>query len=288
MKKLLILVYLFMVTAVSAQNPVLNPGFENWSSGEPDYWTTNNIFGLANPCQQFNVPHNGSYSLRGIVMPVGGTTPYPPYITSTDASSNPIPISQFYNTMKFYYRLGLTGTAEVFTAGAVLSDVGGNGVAGGAIELNATNNTSVYTLASFPITVVGTGPVGAYITFVLSDTLSAGTGLALGSFFLVDDVELSNSTGVNELSDQLNAGLPYPNPAVRDINLPFSLKERQMVTLEIFNQLGQKVAGKNYGNMNSGSYKEVVDVSAFNAGIYHCIIHGDKGYSSSVFAVAGE
>jgi hypothetical protein len=39
MKKLSLFIFIFLGTALFAQNMVSNPGFENWSSGEPDDWT---------------------------------------------------------------------------------------------------------------------------------------------------------------------------------------------------------------------------------------------------------
>ena len=42
------LIFLIAILPISllAQNPVPNPGFENWTAGDPVGWNTNNVLGV--------------------------------------------------------------------------------------------------------------------------------------------------------------------------------------------------------------------------------------------------
>ena len=42
-----------------------------------------------------------------------------------------------------------------------------------------------------------------------------------------------------------------------------------MVTLEIFNVLGQKVLEQNYGNMDAGQYNKMVAMASLSSGVYY-------------------
>ena len=71
----------------------------------------------------------------------------------------------------------------------------------------------------------------------------------------------------------------YPNPFNPSTTIRFDLRQTSLVTLEIFNVLGQKVDSWNYGIMNAGRYDEVVNMEKFASGVYYYRISavGDDG-----------
>lgn len=60
----------------------------------------------------------------------------------------------------------------------------------------------------------------------------------------------------------------YPNPFNPSTTITFDLNQASIVTLDIYNVLGQKVAVWNYGTMNPGRYNEVINMSRYASGVY--------------------
>ncbi|MBK9638994.1 MAG: T9SS type A sorting domain-containing protein [Bacteroidetes bacterium] len=272
MKKSLLLIGILMNVIAVGQNPVLNASFESWTLGEPDDWTTNNAPGFRVPIQQNNTGHTGNYALSGFVTQIGINTAYPPILSSTDMSGNPHPVSFAYTNMSFYYKLNLTGTGEFFNAGVVISDPAQQGIGGGVYQLYNAANTNTFTLANVPISYIPGGiPAGATITFAISDTLS-GLGLQIGSYFRLDDVSLNFASGIDEAGNTDALLSPYPNPSHSIINLPFNLEGGNDYSLIIYDLSGKEVDRVNYSSMPKGAYKEVIDVSDFEAGAFFAVL----------------
>ena len=61
----------------------------------------------------------------------------------------------------------------------------------------------------------------------------------------------------------------YPNPFNPSTTIRFDLKEASMVTLEIYNVLGQRVEYWNYGVMEAGRYDQVVNMDRLSSGVYY-------------------
>src|SRR5262245_1477629 len=95
MKKNLLILAICSWTMLQAQNPVPNPGFENWTSGNPDNWTANNFGPGASPVMQTTPSYNGLLALKGEVILVGPVSFFP-ILSSTDASAVGFPVSQAY------------------------------------------------------------------------------------------------------------------------------------------------------------------------------------------------
>lgn len=287
MKTLLLICSLLIAVAGFSQNPVPNSGFENWTNNEPDNWLTLNIPGVAVSCQQTNISQSGSSALKGIVVPMAGGFLWPPYVVSTNQAGDPFPVDQSYSNLSFYYQLDLKGNAEFFEATVAIADGSDNGIAGGNAEFFSNANTGVFTLANVPITYISGNPAGAYIAFAIYDTLD-GAGVEGGSYYIVDEVSLNFFSNIEEVSSSVTINLPYPNPASSQINIPFVLKDQSQVSMKIYDVLGRKVSDTDYGTLQAGSYKEVMNVSSWMPGIYYCEISTDYGFNKMQFLVTGE
>lgn len=102
-------------------------------------------------------------------------------------------------------------------------------------------------------------------------------GLAQGPWFLYDGsytyVETGGYGKVNQVvsvneNKQLSVLSAYPNPTSDATNVNFSVAQAGAVTFEIVNLLGEVIAVENLGNLNAGTYNQLVDMSAYGAGVY--------------------
>jgi hypothetical protein len=102
-------------------------------------------------------------------------------------------------------------------------------------------------------------------------------GLPQGPWFDYDgsyDYEEANGYGEvtqvvsindNEFVSVLGA---YPNPTNDVTNVNFSVAQAGAVSFEIVNLLGEVVSVENLGTLNVGTYSQLVDMSAYGAGVY--------------------
>lgn len=60
----------------------------------------------------------------------------------------------------------------------------------------------------------------------------------------------------------------FPNPFNPSTTLTFTLSAACPVTLEVFNVLGRKVYGKDFGRMSAGEHRQQFDATEFASGIY--------------------
>jgi len=117
----------------------------------------------------------------------------------------------------------------------------------------------------------------------------AGTSTALKLYSFIDDrvssdmtysykVQSVSRTGVTEDLKTLGitVGVPksyalyqnYPNPFNPSTTVRFDLKQQSLMTLEVYNMLGQNVLQEHLGTMNAGRYNHILDMGRFASGVY--------------------
>lgn len=265
--------------SLQAQNPLPNPGFENWVEGNPVGWTTNNNQFTGQPVSPNATGHAGTTSLRGTYLGLISA----PILNTIDAANHPLAITQAYQRLTFYYQLQLESMqgTEIFAAGALFTNAGGTTVGQASGLFDRTQNTSTWAYADLPISNTGADPVGVNVTFTLN-----GLDAVVGSYFLVDDVALENGTaGVEELEEGATLSAAYPIPAREEMNLPFTLGRSGTVVIDVLDALGRSVSTRSLGTLAPGRYKEVLDVRGWSAGTYTAVLRTASGVYAQAVAV---
>jgi hypothetical protein len=200
-----------MLCAVHLAAQIPNGGFEDWTSGNPDYWLTNNAPGFAVPLTQETPSHSGTYAIRGeVVNSPGGAIA--PLLAANDSFGNGFPITQAHGSLSFYYKLNTTNTAMIVSIG--ISDTGGVPIGAGGLVLDGT--VSSFTSITIPIYYINTDNAAhAYITVMLADTQSGTPNV--GDYFVMDDVTFTGFVGV-PMSIASRARV-YPNPASETVTV---------------------------------------------------------------------
>ncbi len=279
MKKMIFLTLLAAPLLACGQNPVLNGGFENWTSGEPDGWTTSNIPGFATTISQGTPPYNGLYAARGevAVTTVGNITPV---LTSTDSVGNGFPVSQPYGLLQFYYTFTQSGNT-FFYAAATLLDSAGAGIA--VAYFTATAPVSSWTLATVPFIYSGSTPKSGVVLFSTADTSSI-TPVA-GNAFMVDDVSLTGAVGVTETDPGTGIDRLAPNPAQDAVTLYYSASTTDDLAVGIYDMRGDRVKSLVIPGEVPGRHKADLDVTALPAGMYVIRLEAAGTFSRSKLAV---
>jgi hypothetical protein len=254
-----------------AQNPIPNPGFEDWTNGNPDGWVSDNIPGYYIMVTQSTNSHSGTYAVKGEVIQAAEGV-IPPYIFTANQQ---FPVEQNYTRMTGYYQMTNNGE-DVLFAWMYLYDAQGYPVAYGEKELIQTAGGYQSFSIDLDFSYLSTEPaVGAYIYFVI--TLASGselTDVAVGSSFLVDDLALDN---VSALDDPTADVVPlifaldqnYPNPFNPSTKISFSLPTAERTLLTVYNSLGQAVMTVVNEDLPAGQHQVEFNAADLPSGLYY-------------------
>lgn len=258
---------------VNLYSQVPNAGFENWTTGEPDSWITNNSTGLFTTITQSNSSNTGSSALKGEVVNVSGFGNFTPLVVSDDGSSTSggFAVTQKYNSLKGFYKLNTSANDKVVIILAMY--VGDTGVGAGATLLNAAAS---YTQLAFPILYdqgfSGT-PDRCAISIQITDASGSGTNVSLGSEMYIDDLELSMDV-VSDVEDQtqplaFQLDQNYPNPFNPTTIIRYHLPAQNQVTIKVYNMLGSEIATLVDEIKEAGVHEiEFTNNGQYSSGIY--------------------
>ncbi len=248
-----------------AQNPIPNPGFENWTGGNPDGWQTTNAPGFT-PITQSSNGHSGSSAMRGEVINAGGFSILPQAISGADPNKAGFPVSQRYARLTGFYQFNPMGIDSLSVI--VLMTKNGQQVGSGGFNIN--NPAPSYTQFTINIQYL-TGEVPDTSIIIIAAGLS--TGGTPGTVFLIDDLQFEGVVGIededeNGVVQEFALKPNFPNPFNPTTNIEFSIPQSFDVKLMVYNQLGQTVATLVNERLSTGSYSVDWNAGDMPSGVY--------------------
>ena len=249
---------ILITTLLGAQN-VPNGGFEDWVDGEPVDWTTNNVGPLTTFSQSI-ISHSGSYAVRGQTDSEETIVP----IIEAGYDNLGFPVSEKYEQLSFWYQYVEEGSDYLFVTVKIVDE--DYSILGHA-NLEIEDATEEYTLGILPIVYDAPGtPAFALISFSLYDA-TGGDPPDSETYFLIDDINLSGSVGIDE---QLQTEISiYPNPATDMLNVKAEIEVEQ---ISILNTQGQEVY-----NALLETDQTSIDLSGYSVGVYMVQFKGADG-----------
>ena len=262
-----LLILLLLAIPLVSFSQIPNPGFEQWSAGNPDSWFALNLIGFGIPVTQSTPGHSGSWALKGqVITSTLGDTMLPLLVSGQ--SGQGFPVFEKHGALTGYYKFSAAaGDQFVIT---VLMYNSNNYLGGGLVFIAVA--ASNFTLFTIPIN---------YISSEIPDQciiqISIGNPSSIihpGSYYIVDDLSLSAETDIN---DEPVSGLPvdfellqnYPNPFNPETYIRYAIPKTDMVKLEVYNSLGQKVMDLVNEFKPAGYYEISFDASHLSSGIYY-------------------
>jgi len=224
---------LSLIAAFTFAQNVPNGSFENWTDNEPDDWGTSNIPG-SDVITQSPVAFSGSFAARGKSIEVNSD--HLPVSLEADGPPGTLglgfPITEQFTKMKVHYKFDNGNNDELVAVVSIRNtDSISIGLGGVLIE----DNSEDWSLAIVPIEYTGTGTAGfAAVQFVLQD--NGGDPPSTDAFFIIDDVELTMTLGIDK--NPITEITVYPNPTTDVANIAAEVKIEQV---SILNTLGQEV-----------------------------------------------
>ena len=259
-KKLQLVLFIFLCLVVlsisSAQIP--NAGFENWTAGQPDSWSTDNVPPVITPVTQTSDANSGTSAVQGAVVTYL-TVSYPPVLWAD------FPISARYGSLRGYYKFSpVSGdTLDIL----VVLFKNGSPIASGFF--NASASVSDYTQFAAPITYGPTDvPDSAWIEIIIVSS----DNVHVGSTFKIDDLSFDPITSVPELVSTNPAAFKlsqnYPNPFNPTTMISYQIPTTGMVRLEVCDILGRTLATLVNEEKSAGQYSVTFNGSNFTSGVY--------------------
>lgn len=200
-----------------------------------------------------------------LANPGGSLTDYLSYSGGT-------PVTQRYTELSAWVKYIPVGSDEaVASILAVKSGIGAGGkdsvIGSGSLNIVGAAN---YTKITVPVTYLDatTVPDKVIISFSSSDLNGTITN---GSVLYVDEINISNTTGVKTLLSTNTMADVFPNPAVNEVN--FRMRNQQEVSLKIYGMNGMLLNSTTFTNeariatsaMPTGTYfYQLVDVKNQN------------------------
>ncbi len=261
--------FLVLATSFSFLNAqVPNEGFESWTAGEPDFWTTNN----SDPdftITQSNSAHTGSSALKGECIPF--VPPFLPVLgpvaICAGIDDEGFPIEFRFNSLKGFYKFNPQGGDQVLISLWVTLDTVGIGI--GSILLNSAAS---YTQFAIPITYIDPAtPNKCIISFQILNPVG-GINVTLGSEMYIDDLELSMDM-VSDVEDEFQPltfqlEQNYPNPFNPSTKICYSIPQQGNVTLKVYDVLGNEIASLVNEERPAGNYEVDFNASSLSSGVY--------------------
>ena len=246
----LLIIFLFIIifnNYTVAQ--ILNPSFENWTSGEPNDWVTANVAGLIYPVTKTSDAQDGSFPVRMKIVSYLGYS-YSPYIQAQDSQTilSGHPVSTRYSRMSAYIKSSLLSSAQ-FRITIFMLDQGGWTI-GGADSIFKTSFIN-WTRINIPIEYYENGtPASMYINFALYNSEENDSN-AVGSMVFIDNLSTEEATTVQNDKKVLTYSLEqnYPNPFNPSTTIQYSIetvgnghaRSTTNIILKVYDVLGREV-----------------------------------------------
>jgi len=254
-----------------------NGDFESFTGDDPDGWLTLNIATVGAPVTTSSTDaHGGALAVINRPQIVFNTNFYPVLTLGADLTGlAPIELGGNFNGVQGWIKTNLESEDEtVLVSQSLYADATGMSPVGGSLY------TTSETLSEWTFfeTIFATIEEGTPTHYTISAAMSndAGSTANTNSFFMLDDLSLSNSViSVSEIQESPELFV-YPNPAEGKMHLHIKNNALEEATIRLVDALGNIAmeVTPNSGYFQSNNY---LKLDGLSAGIYTLMASTQNG-----------
>ena len=189
------IVVLMCLVKSSALSQIPNASFESWTNGDPDGYVTSNINGIVTNVTQSTVAHTGSSAVRGDVVQFFTQVLQP--VIQSGPGGHGFGYNQRPGSFTGWYQFTGVG-GDRFAVNVGLYQGGINGTIIAIAAAAPSTQVTSYTQITAPFVYQNPGLPDTCIVQVQIVGPSVSVPPHVGSFFLLDDVALVGSAGVEQ------------------------------------------------------------------------------------------
>ena len=251
-----LLLFFFLSISINAQ--ILNGGFETWSNNpNPDNWSSNTA-SVYTCIIQSTDKYSGEYALKGEVVDYDSSSIPPILFGGTNGQG--FAVSKRYASFDGYFKF-LPVPGDVMR---VVCTMYKNNSPIASINTNLEPSSN-YSHFSLPFNYLNPEvPDRFSVVITILDT----TGVVpahIGSYYLLDDVELSGESVVGVA--KTNPNIPdvfyvyqnYPNPFNPSTTIRYSIPESEYVVISIYDINGNLISTLLNSRQNAGTHEILWD-----------------------------
>jgi hypothetical protein len=266
MKRILLCMFLTAFLPKANLGQILNSGFENWTGGDPDHWSTSNIPGSVTNVSSNTDAHSGSMSARGEVVSFTGTN-YPPLLSNTTTDNAGSGVDHRVVNLTMWIKFHSVSNDELYIVTTLTKQTNSNV---GAISITIPSDVTEWSQLILPYKYIDPINVPDTMTVALSIAGKPGPNPHIGSWFEVDDVVYSDEPSRVHLSSagSFDAAV-FPNPVNSQSTIRLTLPERSTVSAAIYDVVGREIQKVLVVSFSQGSYLLPFQREGAPDGIYY-------------------
>ena len=278
---IIVLLLVWQLNFIQAQNPIPNAGFENWSGSTPINWTSSSIPGFENITKSTDA-YSGNFAVRGEVIGIGGF-PNPPILYTGSQTQQTFPLSERFSKFSGQYKFSPQDGDMLYIEIAFINlSVGGGAegratIAAGTTSFQELDIVMEYDENNPPNWQPDHGSISITILPPENQTPHIGT------WFIIDNFTFDNyPVDVKEIDggiqNKFTLEQNYPNPFNPTTNIKFTIPDFSYANLKIYNILGEQVAELVNNKLPAGKYNVTWDAANMASGAYIYILKTEVNY----------
>jgi hypothetical protein len=261
---------ILLIAPYPSKAQIPNPGFEQWTSGQPDGWFAINLPGETNSIIPSTTSHSGTFALCGQVVQNMAGLLSPVVISGSDGRG--FKVSQRHAALKGFYKLAPVGGDVIFINVLMMWDGVGIGIGNAFIPLEASS----YTPFTIGIAYTSYQTPDSCIISILMFNPVVSINCHVGSTMLIDDLSFAEGgTSVSEsgsnktqIPERFTLFQSYPNPFNSSCVIEYAIPEPSDVMIKVYDVRGEEATTLFCGVNATGFYKVHFQPDRLQSGLY--------------------
>jgi len=264
---------LFIGLSISAQN-IPNGNFETWTTNSnggitPEHWSAVHNTSEVQDIFKVEPGYDSEYAAELKVVTIEGT-PQAALLSYDD-----IPVDKRYYSLTLYYKGSPVENDSLHIK--IIMWKGGDDIGEGSITFSEAQD-------SFTKLTIQINYSSSDIPDTASIFVASGNAYSLaheGTTYTLDNFELSETSGIFNPVSSSFLGSAYPNPATKQVNIPFTLTQSQKLSLSVFDMQGREAFNISDKLFMQGENEISLPLNNFINGVYHYTINLSNGNTAT-------